>query len=153
MKSVTVSIVPPSICHEEMGLDAVILVFWMLNLKPAFSLSIFTLISGFYFFAFCHYNVQFSSFSRSVVSHSLRPHSLQHARPPCPSPTPSFLKLMSIESVMPSNYFILCRRLLLLPSIFPSITVLSNESALHIRWPKYWSLSFSISPSERFLAI
>ena len=119
----------------------------MLNLKPAFSLSIFTLISGFYFFAFCHYNVQFSSFSRSVVSHSLRPHSLQHARPPCPSPTPSFLKLMSIESVMPSNYFILCRRLLLLPSIFPSITVLSNESALHIRWPKYWSLSFSFSIS------
>ena len=56
------------------------------------------------------------------------------------------LKLMSIESVMPSNHLILCRPLLLLPSIFPSIRVFSNESALCIRWPKYWSFSFSISP-------
>ena len=59
----------------------------------------------------------------------------------------SLLKLMSIESVMPSNHLILCRSLLLLPSIFPSIRVFSNESFLHIRWPKYWSFSFSISPS------
>ena len=57
-------------------------------------------------------------------------------------------KLMSIESVMPSNHLILCRPLLLLPSIFPSIRVFSNESALHIRWPKYWSFSFNISPSS-----
>ena len=57
-------------------------------------------------------------------------------------------KLVSIESVMPSNHLILCRPLLLLPSIFPSIGVFSNESALHIRWPKYWSFSFSISPSN-----
>ena len=57
-------------------------------------------------------------------------------------------KSMSIESVMPSNHLILCRPLLLLPSIFPSIRVFSNESALHIRWPKYWSFSFSISPSN-----
>ena len=56
-------------------------------------------------------------------------------------------KLMSIESVMPSNHLILCHPLLLLPSIFPSIRVFSNESAHHIRWPKYWSFSFSISPS------
>ena len=55
---------------------------------------------------------------------------------------------MSIESVMPSNHLILCRPLLLLPSIFPSIRVFSNESALHIRWPEYWSFSFSISPSN-----
>ena len=55
---------------------------------------------------------------------------------------------MSIESVMPSNHLILCRSLLLLPSIFPSIRVFSNESALHIRWPKHWSFSFSISPSN-----
>ena len=55
---------------------------------------------------------------------------------------------MSIESVMPSNHLILCRPLLLLPSIFPNIRVFSNESALHIRWPKYWSFSFSISPSN-----
>ena len=60
----------------------------------------------------------------------------------------SLLKLMSIESVMPSNHLILCRPLLLLPSIFPSIRVFSNESALHIRWPKYWSFSFNISPSS-----
>ena len=57
-------------------------------------------------------------------------------------------RLMSIESVMPSNYLILCRPLLLLPSIFPSIRVFSNESALCIRWPKYWSFSFNISPSN-----
>ena len=60
----------------------------------------------------------------------------------------SLLKLMSIESVMPSNYLILCHPLLLLPSIFPSIRVFSNESVLPIRWPKYWSFSFSISPSN-----
>ena len=57
---------------------------------------------------------------------------------------------MSIESVMPSNHLILCRPLLLLPSIFPSISVFSNESVLHIRWPKYWSFSFSISPSNKY---
>ena len=62
----------------------------------------------------------------------------------------SFLKLMSIESVMPSNHLILCRPLLLLPSIFPSIRVFSNESVLHIRWTKYWSFSFSISPSNEY---
>ena len=62
----------------------------------------------------------------------------------------SLLKLMSIESVMPSNRLILFRPLLLLPSIFPSIRVFSNELALYIRWPKYWSLSFSISPSNKY---
>ena len=62
----------------------------------------------------------------------------------------SLLKLMCIESVIPSNHFILCCPLLLLPSIFPSIRVSSNESALHIRWPKYWSFSFSISPSNEY---
>ena len=61
----------------------------------------------------------------------------------------SLLKLMSIESMMTSNHFILCRPLLL-PSIFPSIRVFSNESALHIRWPKYWSFSFSINPSNEY---
>ena len=60
----------------------------------------------------------------------------------------SLPKLMSFESVMPSNHLILCRPLLLLPSVFPSIAVFSNESALRIRWPKYWSFSFSISPSN-----
>ena len=61
-----------------------------------------------------------------------------------------FVKLMAIESVMPSNYLILCHPLLLLLSIFPSIRVFSNESTLHIRWPKYWNLSFSISPSNEY---
>ena len=60
----------------------------------------------------------------------------------------SLLRIMSIESVMPSNHLILCCPLLLLPSIFPSIRVFSNESVLRIRWPKYWSFSFSISPSK-----
>ena len=62
----------------------------------------------------------------------------------------SLLKLMSIESVMSSNYHVLCHILLLLPSILPSIRIFSNESALHIRWPKYWSFSFSISPSNEY---
>ena len=117
-------------------------------------------------------------FSRSVMSDSLRPHELQQARPPCPSPTISSVqslshvrlfaspwiaagqaslsitnsqsppKLMSIKSVMPSSHLILCRPLLLLPPIPPSIRIFSNESTLHIRWPKYWSFSFNISPSK-----
>ena len=64
--------------------------------------------------------------------------------------TQSLFRLMSIESVMPSNHLILCCPLLLLPSIFPSIRVFSSESALCIRWPKYWSFSFSISPSNEY---
>ena len=62
----------------------------------------------------------------------------------------SLLKLMSIKSMMPSNHLILCHPLLFLPSLFPSIRVFSNESVLHIRWPKDWSFSFSISPSNKY---
>ena len=62
----------------------------------------------------------------------------------------SLLKFMSIESVMPSNHLILCHPLLLLPSVFPNIRIFSNESALRIRWAKYWSFSFSISPSNKY---
>ena len=62
----------------------------------------------------------------------------------------SLLRFMSIESQMLSNHFILCHPLLLLPSIFPSIRIFSNESALHIRWPKYWNFSFSVSPSDEY---
>ena len=62
----------------------------------------------------------------------------------------SLCKLMSIELVMPSNYLILCHPLFLLPSIFPRVRVFSSESTLHIRWPKYWSFSFSISPSNEY---
>ena len=65
----------------------------------------------------------------------------------------NLFKLMSIESVMPSSHFILCCPLLLLPSIFPSIRVFSNESVLHIRWPKYWSFSFSICPSDAYSGV
>ena len=65
----------------------------------------------------------------------------------------SLLKLMSIESVMPSNHLILCHPLLFLPSIFPSVKVFSNESVLLIRWPKYWNFSFSICPSYEFLRL
>ena len=79
------------------------------------------------------------------------PQGLQYTRLPCPSPTPrALLKLMSIASVMPPNHLILCCPLLLLSSIFPSITVFSNESVLPIRWPKYWNFSFSISPSNEY---
>ena len=90
-------------------------------------------------------------FSRSVVSKSLRPHGLQHARLPCPSPTPGaysnscplsqWCQPTISSSVIP--FFSP-------PSIFPSIRVFSNESALHIRWPKYWSFCFSISPSNEY---
>ena len=87
-------------------------------------------------------------FSCSVVSDSLQLHGLQQTRPPCPSPPCPLPIIMSIEWVMPSNHLILCHPLLLPPSIFPSIRVFSNESALPIRWPKYWSFSFNISPSN-----
>ena len=86
--------------------------------------------------------------NHSVMSNSLRPHGLHHARLPCPSPIP--LKFMSSESMMPSNHLILHRPLLLLPSIFPSIRVFPNESVLCMRWPKDWSFSFSISPSNEY---
>ena len=87
-------------------------------------------------------NFQFSS----VVSNSLRLHESQHARPPCPSPTPGVY-----SNSCPSSqwcYLILCLPLLLLPPVPPSIRVFSNESTVHMRWPKYWSFSFSISASN-----
>ena len=80
----------------------------------------------------------------------MRPHGLQHTRLPCPiANSQNLLKLMSIDSVMPSNHLILCHPLLL-SSVFPSIRVPSNESFLHIRWPKYWSFSFSICHSNEY---
>ena len=90
--------------------------------------------------------------SESEVAQScptlLRPHGLQHTASLSITNSWRLLKLMSIESVMPTNHLILCRPLLLLPSIPPSITVLSSESTLCIRWAKYWSFSFSISSSK-----
>ena len=82
------------------------------------------------------------------MSNSFRHHESQHTRPPCPSPTPRVHRLMSIKSVMPSSHFILCRPLLLLPPIPPSIRVFSNESTLRSRWPKYLSFSFNIISSK-----
>ena len=89
-------------------------------------------------------------FSCLVMSDSLLPHGLQHAKLLCITKSRSLLKLMSIELVMPSNHLILCHPLLTTPSVFPSIRVFSYESALLIRWPKYWGFSFSISPSSEY---
>ena len=87
-------------------------------------------------------------FSCSVVSYSLQLYELQKANPPFPSPTPRVYPNSCIELVMPSKHLSLCWSLLLLLSVFPNIRVFSNESDLRIRWPKYWSFSFKISPSN-----
>ena len=84
------------------------------------------------------------------MSDCLRPHGLQHTRLSCLHHLPELLKLVSIESVIPSKHLILCHPLLLLPTIFSSIRVFSNELALCIRYSKYWSFSFSISPSNEY---
>ena len=92
-------------------------------------------------------SVQFSSVAQSCLTLCARQASLSITN------SQSLPKLMSIESVMPSNYLILCHPLLLLPSIFPNIRVFSNESALRINWPKYWHFSFSISLSNLVVAV
>ena len=92
-------------------------------------------------------------FSRYVVYDSLRPHGLQRVRSLSFTISQSLLKVMSTELVMLSSHLILCCPLLLLPSIFPSIGVFSNESVLCIRGPKYWSFSFSISPSNEYAGL
>ena len=88
-------------------------------------------------------------FSRSVVSDSLWPHGLQHARPPCPSPTPGVHSDSHPSSQRCHPAISSCHPLLLLPPIPPSIRVFSNESTLRMRWPKYWSFSFRIIPSKK----
>ena len=104
--------------------------FFLLSLSPSPSLSV--------------------QFSCSVMSDSLQPHEMQYTRTPCPSPTPEVYpnSCPSIKLVTPSSHLILYRPLLLLPPIPPTIRVFSNESILCIRWPKYWSFSFSIIPSN-----
>ena len=89
-------------------------------------------------------------FSHSVMSNSETPRTAAYQVSLSITNSQSLLKLMSIESVMPSNHFIFCHPLLLPPSIFPSIRVFSNESVLHIRWPKYWSFRFSIRLSNKY---
>ena len=91
-------------------------------------------------FGMYYYYLNYYNFSVTESCLALQPHGLQHARLPCPSLSPSLLKLISIESVMLSKHLILCRPLLLLSSTFPSIRIFSSELALHIRWPKYWNL-------------
>ena len=95
---------------------------------------------------------RFSSvqFSHSVMPNSVIPWTAAHQTFLSIMSSQSLLKIMSIKSVKTSNHLILCRPLLFPPSIFPSIRVFSNESVLHIRWPKYWSFSFSISPSKEY---
>ena len=88
--------------------------------------------------------------SHSVVSDSSGPHESQHTRPPCPSPTPG---VHSNSRPSPSSHLIHCHPLLLLPPIPPSIRVFSDESTLRMRWPKYWSFSFSIIPSKEHLGL
>ena len=92
-------------------------------------------------------------FSHSVMSDSVTSWTVVYQASLSITNSWSLLKLMSIESVMPSNHLILYCPLLLLPSIFPSIRVFSNESVLRIRWPKYWSFSSSISPSKEYLGL
>ena len=96
------------------------------------------------------YIISSVKFSCSVMSDFVNPWTAVHQASLSIINSRSLLKLMSIESVMSSNQLILCHPLLLLPSIFPSIRVFSNESVLRIRWPKCWSFSFSISPSNEY---
>ena len=109
-------------------------------------------LKGSYHFLFHLHLYAFSSVQFSSVSHSCPTlcDPMNHSTPGLPAITNSWssLRLTSIESVMPSSHLILCHPLLLLPSIPPSIIVFSNESTFHMRWPKYWSLSFNIIPSK-----
>ena len=98
----------------------------------------------------CHISVQFSSVTQSCPTLFATPRTAARQASLCITNSGSLLKLVSIALVMPSNHLILCHPLLLPPSIFPSIRVFSNESVLRIRWPKYWSFSFSISPSNEY---
>ena len=98
----------------------------------------------------CWYNSPSIQFSHSVFRLFAMPWTAAHQASLSITNSRSLSKLMSIESVMPFNHLILCHPLLLLPSILLSIRIFSNESALHIRWPKYWSLSFNICPSNEY---
>ena len=98
-------------------------------------------------------NLSISVQSLSRVRFFVTPWTAAHQASLSVTSSQSLLKLMTIESVMPSNHLILCRPLLLPPSILPSIRLFSNESVLRIRWPKYWSFSFSISPSNEFAGL
>ena len=112
---------------------------WTLNYFELF-------VAPFKSFSFCFIYIELCSVAQSCLT--VTPWTAACQTSLSITNSQSLLKLMSIESVMPSNHLILCRPLLLLPLIFPSIRVFSNESTLHIRGPKYWSFNFSISPSN-----
>ena len=131
-----------------MGPGAMILVFWVLNFKSSLLLSSFTFIKKL-FSSSSLSAIQFSSVqSFSCVRLFATPWTAACQASLSITNSRRLAKLMSIESVMPSNHLFLCSPLLLLPSIFPRIRVSSNESALHTKWPEYWSFSFNISPSN-----
>ena len=134
-------------CHRQKKVFSCVQLFaalWTVSRQASLSRGFSRQDTGMYWpiLVAIHCPVQFSSVPQSCPT-LCDPMIPQHARPPWSLP-----KLMSIESVMPSNHLILCRPHLFLPSIFPSIRVLSNESAVRIRWQKYCSFSFSISPSN-----
>ena len=125
------------------------LIVFMLFPKLAFQGEIVVPRSFVLLFLFLKYSVQFSSVQwLSRVQLFATPWTAAHQASLSMTNSWSLFKLMSIELVMPSNHLILCHPLILLPSIFPSIRVFSNETAFCIRWPKYWSVSFNISPSN-----
>ena len=132
----SVSTVSPSISHEVMGPDAMIFIFWMLSFKPAFSLSSCTIISQIPFCPCCCCLVA------KLCLTLCNPMDCSTPGSSVLTDSQSWLKFMPIGLVMVSSHYILCCRLLL-PSVFPSIRVFSNESALHNRWAKDWSFSFS----------
>ena len=187
IKSLTVSTVSPSICHEMMGPDAVILVFWMLSCVDHNKLwkilkemgipdHLTCLMRNLYVGQEATVRTRYEQWTGSKLGKEYvkavycNPAYLSYMHSSVQSLSPVFLfatpwttacqaslsitnswslpKLMSIESVISSNHLILCHPLLLLPSTFPSIRVFGNESALRIRWPKYWSFSFNISPTK-----
>ena len=135
-----------------MGLDAMILVFSMLSFKPAFSFSSFTFIKRLFISSLLSAIrvVHIHQFSHSVMSNSVQFHRLQHARLPCPSLTPGVhshscpLSQWCHPNISPSVFPFSSN------PIFPSISIFSNGSVLFIRWSKYWSFSFSISPSNEY---
>ena len=143
------------------SLPCLVLLFQQLNFSSNWFFSIvsyFGFIPSYSYFisscscfidTFAHLSPQFSSVAQSCLTLC---DFMDCSMPgfPVHHQLPELAQLMSIKSVMPSNHLILCHPLLLLPSIFPSIRVFSNETVLHTRWPKYWSFSFSISPSNEY---
>ena len=137
------------VCVAKIGLTWLLLSLHLLISRGSYRAEISVVILTLWR-AGLHY-VNSVQFSHSVMSDSVTLWTAVHQVSLSITNSQSLFKLMPIESVVPSNHLILCRPLLLLPSVFPSFRVFSNELALHIRWPKYWNFSFSISPSNEYL--